>query len=103
MSDRTCTITPTIPSVKVKSKVFAKKSKSKVYSVVLKGKGNKALKKVWISLKINKKSYKAKTNKKGKATFRIKLNKKGTFRAKITFKGDKNYKKISKTVKIKIR
>ena len=91
------------PKLIVKGKVFAKKSKSKLYSVVLKGKGNKALKKAWISLKINKKSYKAKTNNKGKATFRIKLNKKGTFRAKITFKGDKNYKKISKSVKIKIR
>lgn len=86
-----------------KGKVFNKKLKTKRYSIVLKGSDNEKLKKAWVSLKINGKLFKAKTNKYGKATFKIKLNKKGTFKAKITFKGNKNYTKTSKTVKIKIR
>ena len=91
------------PKLIAKNKVFNKKKKIKMYSVVLKDKNNKNLKKAEITLKINGKSFKAKTNKYGKATFKIKLNKKGTFKAKITFKENKNYKSISKTVKIKIR
>ena len=91
------------PKLIAKNKVFNKKKKIKMYSVVLKDKNNKNLKKAEITLKINGKLFKAKTNKYGKATFKIKLNKKGTFKAKITFKENKNYKSISKTVKIKIR
>ena len=86
-----------------KSKVFKKNSKSKIYSVILKSKDNKALKKVWIILKINGKLFKSKTNNNGKATIKIKLNKKGTFKSKITFKGNEKYKGTSKTVKIKIK
>ena len=42
-------------------------------------------------------------NRIGKATFKIKFNKKGTFKTKIIFKGNKNYKATTKTVKIKIK
>ena len=52
----------------------------------------------------NGKTYTAKTNTKGKAVFKIKkINKKGTFKATVTFKGNTYYKKVSKKVKIKIR
>ena len=56
-----------------------------------------------VKLTINGKTYKAKTNSAGKATFTIKLTKKGTYKAKIKFAGDNTYKASSKSVKIKIK
>ena len=50
------------------------------------------------------KTYAAKTNSKGKATFKItKLNKKGTFKATITYNGNKYYNKVSKKAKITVK
>lgn len=87
-----------------KNKNYKSKTKVKKYTVTLKTKAGKAIRNVQLTVKINKKTYKAKTNAKGKATFKItKLTKKGTHKALITFKGNKNYNKISKTVKIKIK
>ena len=54
-------------------------------------------------LKIKGKTFRATTNAKGVGTFKIKLSKKGTFKAKITFAGNKYYLKASKTVKIRFR
>ena len=49
------------------------------------------------------KTYKATTNSKGKATFKIKkLNKKGTYKATVTYKENKYYNKASKKAKIKV-
>ena len=54
-----------------------------------------------VTLKVKGKTYAAKTNSKGKATFKItKLNKKGTFKATITYNGNKYYNKVSKKAKI---
>ena len=51
-----------------------------------------------------KKTFKAKTNAKGKATFKIKkLTKKGKYSAVIKFKGNKAYKASSKKVKITLK
>lgn len=87
-----------------KNKKFKKSQKTKKYSISLKNSKGKAVKKVKVSLKIKGKTYTAKTNAKGKAIFKIKkLNKKGTFKATVTFKGNTYYKKVSKKVKIKIR
>ena len=72
------------------------------YSITLKV-GKIPLKYVKVYIKIGKKTYKSKTNFKGKATFKIKLKKKGTYKSKIIFKGNKNYKTITKKVKIKIK
>ena len=72
------------------------------YVVTLKS-GKKPIQKAKILLKIKKKTFKAKTNKKGKATFKIKKLKKGKYTAKITFKGNKYYKKASQKVKITIK
>ena len=93
-------------SIKVfaKNKVFNKKLRTKLYSVVLKSKDSKVLKNTWVTLKIKGKFFKAKTNKNGKATFKItKLNKKGKFTAKIIFKGDKYYSSANKNVKIVVK
>ena len=98
------------PVKKQTAKIIAKnnnykaKTKVKKYTVTLKSKAGKAIKNVKITIKINKKIFTSKTNAKGKATFKIsKLTKKGTHKAVITFKGNKNYKKVSKTVKIKVK
>ena len=49
------------------------------------------------------KTYSAKTNKKGKAIFKIKISKKGKFKGTVTFKGDSAYKSSRKTIYIKIK
>ena len=56
-----------------------------------------------IKLTVNSKTYTAKTNSKGQAVFKLSLNKKGTFKAKIKFAGDITYKSVSKSVKIKVK
>lgn len=87
-----------------KKKTFKKSLKTKKYTVTFKNSKNKALKKAKVYLKVKGKTYTAKTNSKGKATFKItKLNKKGKFTAKITFKTNKYYKSVSKKVKLTIK
>ena len=44
-----------------------------------------------------------KTNKKGQATFKVKLTKKGTFKYTVKFAGDSQYKAVKKTGKIVIK
>ena len=62
------------------------------------------MKKAKVTLKVKGKTYKATTNSKGKATFKIKnLKKKGKYTAVITYKGDKFYNKVTKKVKITIK
>ena len=86
-----------------KKKTFKKSKKVKKYTITLKS-GKMPIKKVQLTIKIGKKTYKAKTNNKGKATFKIKkLTKKGTYKATIKFKGNKYYKKATKKVKIRIK
>ena len=87
-----------------KNKKFKKSQKTKRYAILLKNSKGNAVKKVNVSLKIKGKTYTTKTNAKGKAVFKIKkLNKKGTFKATVTYKGNKYYKKASQKVKIKIK
>jgi hypothetical protein len=87
-----------------KQKTFKVKTKVKKYSVTLKTSAGKPVKKVQVTLKVKGKTYTAKTNTKGKATFKInKLTKKGKHTAALKFKGDKNYKAASKKVKIIVK
>ena len=89
--------------ITAKNKKFKKSKKTKKYAITLKDSKGKAVKKVKVTLKVKGKTYKAKTNSKGKATFKIsKLNKKGTFKAKIKFKANQYYKCATKKVKIKV-
>ena len=86
-----------------KSKTFKAKSKVKMIVVKLKTSRGKALKGKKISLVLNRKSYISKTNKKGKALFRIKLNKRGRYVFKIRFAGDATYRVITKKQKVIIK
>ena len=104
------TINKKTTSITASAKTFKATAKTKKYTVTLKtikgasidGKTYlKAGKKV--TLLINGRLYTAKTNSKGKATFNIKLTKKGKFTAKISFAGDVTYKSTTKKVKITIK
>ena len=100
--------TPAPPSKKVtkitaKNKTFKAKIKTKKYTITLKS-GSAAVKKVKVTLKIKGKTYKATTNNKGKATFKItKLTKKGKYSAVIKFAGDSTFNSANKKVKITIK
>ena len=86
------------------AKTFKKSLKTKKYTITLKTNQNKPMKNVKVTIKINKKTYKATTNAKGKATFKIKkLTKKGKYTATIKFAGNKNYKATSAKVKITVK
>lgn len=94
---------------KAKLHLFASKKKFNVkthvkkYKVTLKNNKNKVMKKVKVYLKVKGKTYVVKTNKKGQAIFKFtKLTKKGTYKAVITYKGDKCYKKVVKKANIKV-
>ena len=98
------TVKKATPKLTAKAKSFKKSVKTKKYSVTLKTNKNKAIKKAKVTLKVKGKTYAAKTNSMGKATFKItKLSKKGTYKAVIKYKGNKYYKKATKNIKIKIR
>ncbi len=99
------TVKKATPKLTAKAKAFKKSVKTKNYAVTLKTNQNKAMKNAWVTLKVSKKTYKVKTNKYGKATFKItNLKKKGTFKATVTFNGDKYYNKvIKKNVKIIVK
>ena len=98
------TITREKTKLSAKSKAFKKSIKTKKLAAILKNSKGKAIKNVKLTLKVKGKTYKAKTNSKGKAIFKItKLTKKGTYKAKVNFVGNSCYKSISKTIKIKIR
>ena len=87
-----------------KKKTFKAKVKTKKYTVTLKDNKGKVMKKVKLTLKVKGKTYKATTNAKGKATFKIKkLTKKGKYTAKVTFKGNANFNKLVKKVKITVK
>ena len=92
------------PKITAKAKTFKVKVKTKKYTVTLKNNKGKVMKKVKLTLKVGKKTYKATTNSKGKATFKItKLTKKGKYTATVKFAGSKYYKATSKKVKITVK
>jgi len=86
----------------VAKKTFKLKAKKNV-KVTLKTSRGKAIKGKKITLKVKGKTYTAKTNKKGVATFKLILKKRGTFKATIKVPTDSTYKKLSKKIKIKIK
>ena len=90
------------PKLAASFKMYKLSTKVKKYTITLKDNTGKAISKAKVTLKVNGKTYKATTNSKGKATFNIKLNKKGTFKATVTFNGNRYYNKVSKKVNIKV-
>ena len=100
----TIKITKEATKLTAAKKTFKAKVKVKKYTVTLKDSKGKAIKKVKITLKVKGKTYKATTNAKGKAIFKIKkLTKKGKYTAKVKFAGNNLYKAASKSVKITVK
>ena len=98
------TVKKTTPKLTVAKKTFKKSVKTKKYTVTLKDSKGKAINKAKLTLKVKGKTYKATTNKKGKATFKItKLNKKGKFTAIVKFAKNAYYNEVSKKVKISVK
>ena len=98
------TVNKAKPKITAKKKTFKAKKKTKKYTIVLITDKKKPLKKVKVTIKIGKKKFKAKTNNKGKATFKLKkLTKRGKYKATVKFSGNKYYKAVSKKVKITIK
>lgn len=97
-------------TISASAKKFKATAKTKKYTVTLKTiKGSSADGKTYfggakkVTLTINGKTFTAKTNKKGQATFKItNLNKKGKFTASISYAGDKTYVATKKSVKITV-
>ena len=97
-------VTKATPKLTAAKKTFKVKTKTKKYTVTLKTNKGKVMKNTKVTLKVKGKTYTAKTNSKGKATFKItKLTKKGTFKAVVKYAGSKYYKAISKSVKIVVK
>ncbi len=91
------------PKITAKAKTFKKSVKTKKYTITLKNNLNKVMKNIKVTINVNKKTYTAKTNSKGVATFKItSLTKKGTFKSVITYKGNNYYNKVTKNVNLKI-
>ena len=89
------------PKLSAANKAFKRKLRTKKYTVTLKNHKGTVLKSYKLTLRVKGKTFTAKTNSKGKATFKItNLSRKGTFKAVIKYTGNKYYKNISKTVKI---
>ena len=92
------------PKLIASKKTYKAKVKTKKYTITLKDNKNKALKKSKVTLKVNGKTYKATTNAKGKAIFKItKLTKKGKYNAVIKYAGNSNFKAVKKTIKLTIK
>ncbi|WP_298523728.1 Ig-like domain-containing protein [uncultured Methanobrevibacter sp.] len=97
-------------SISASAKSYKASAKTKSYTVTLKtDKGSSIDGKTYLSagkkitMKINGKTYTAKTNDKGQATFKLSISKKGNFQSTIKFAGDKMYASSSKSVKITIK
>ena len=84
------------------AKATFKVKKAKKLSLTLKSNG-KAIKNKKISVKVNGKTYSAKTNSKGIAKIKIKVAKKGTFKYIAKFAGDSIFKSVSKTAKFTVK
>ncbi len=92
------------PKITATAKTYKLNVKTKKYQIILKNNKNQVLKSAKVTLKVNGKTFTAKTNSKGKATFSItNLKKVGRYIAVITFPATSYYNKLTKKVKITVK
>lgn len=83
-------------------KATLKVKKAKTVKITLKS-GNKVISGKKVTLKVNGKTFSAKTNSKGVTSIKVKVTKKGTFKYTVKFAGDNVYNSASKTGKIIVK
>ena len=92
------------PVLTAKNKSFKLKTKTKKYAVTLKNSQKKVIKNIKVTIKVNGKTYSAKTNSKGQAIFKLtKLTKVGKFKATVKSAANAYYKSVTKTVTIAVK
>ena len=91
------------PRIVASKKTFKVAAKTKKYTIVMKDNLGKAMKNTYVKITVNGKTYSAKTNSKGQATFNLnKLTKKGNFFATIKYAGSSYYNAVTKKVTISV-
>ncbi len=91
------------PTLTIQTKTLKVKTKNKVVKVLFKDQFKKPQSKKTLKLTINKKTYTAKTNSKGVASFKVTLKAKKSYDCTVKFAGDKNYFSVSKSTKIRVK
>lgn len=91
------------PRIIATNKAFKVKTKVKKITATLKDNKGRIMKNTLLTLTISGKKYSIRTNSKGIATFKVSLNKKGTFKAYINFKANSNYNAVKKAISVKIQ
>ena len=100
----TLTVSKVSTKLTANDKTFNFNDKTKEYAVTLKTDQNKLLENTKVTLNVNGKTYTAMTNSAGVASFKLtSLTKEGTYDATVKFAGNKNYKSVSKNVKITVK
>ncbi|MBQ6099376.1 MAG: hypothetical protein IJL02_05880 [Methanobrevibacter sp.] len=96
-------------SISASAKSYKASAKTKSYTVTLKtDKGSSIDGKTYmasgktVKITVNGKTYSAKTDAKGQATFKLSLTKKGIYNVSVNFAGDSTYKSSKATTKITI-
>ena len=98
------TVNRATPKLTAVAKIFKTTDKTKAYTVILKDNKGRAITNTQVFLKVNGITYKATTNAKGVAAFKIaKLTKQGRYTATITYNGNTGYNKATKTVQITVK
>ena len=73
------------------------------FKILLKDKNNNKLQSKNLQIKLNNNKYNIKTNSKGIANLKLNLKNPGSYKISISFKGDSDYKAVSKTSKITVK
>lgn len=92
------------PKITASAKTFKVSTKTKKYTITLKNHKNSLMKNAKVTIKVNGKTFKATTNEKGKATFKItNLKKRAIYYALVKYNTSKYYNMVSKKVKITVK
>ncbi|ADC47501.1 adhesin-like protein [Methanobrevibacter ruminantium M1] len=96
-------VTIQTPKLTTSSKTYKASAKTKKLTATFKSYKGTPIPSKKITFTINGKKYTAKTNKKGVATVKVSLSKKGTYKFTASFAGDRTYKKVTKSAKLTIK
>ncbi|MBO7716914.1 MAG: hypothetical protein J6S85_25335 [Methanobrevibacter sp.] len=96
-------VNPVKAKLKVSNKKFKLKAKKKTLTAKFLSPKGKAIKGKKISFRINGKTYTSKTNSKGIATVKVKLNKRKSYKFTAKFAGDNTFKAISVKAKAVVK